>query len=146
MSVRFDYTEYLQNAFLKSITSSGLYQSETYTAGSSYKPFYSYVNPGHSNNSSSLEISSNFYVSSPTCYRWDIKPDASTVWTTISSGASFGSGKTQAQGFYDTSGLALPALVRLVIKTTSNTFVKFTNIGYSTAFGCAVRVMGNITT
>ena len=145
MAIKFDYTEHLKNAYLKSAGSSAVFQSQAYTAGTSRRPFYAYVNPGHLNTASELEFSAK--VGNPnvnTSGRWEMMPRGKAVWTVFSSAAGSPTvASVYFNSFYNTSAIALPLLVRYVFKSTSaSNYAMFGNSTYI----CAIRVIGNIAT
>lgn len=151
MTVKFDYTQVLQNSALFGAGSSlGVYEAFVSTAPfSSEEVFRGYINPGHQNNADWLQYNFNHKVNhSGSSFQWEMQPRGSTVWTVLS---SYQLGSTHADGhavwgLYDTSAIALPVVIRLKVSSTksdiSNTFT-FRNSGIGMS---AIRVVGDIAT
>jgi len=162
MSIFFDYTTFLKNAYqiekiklatLISSTTEDDYNpqwlSPTYTNPNAQTMFYSIVNPGHTGTTSAIEyfMHVGFYSGTNPAtitYTWQIKASGGAWATLASSSSTFSGSATSAMvfGVYTTAVL-LPAEIQLIGTDADAAWSVYVGHGTNN-YSCAVRCIGTV--
>lgn len=151
MAVTFDYTHQLRNSYLLSVTSSsGIFESgASYEASTFIEHFRCLHNPGHGNNSSTLE----WYIKHDTfqysSFKWEYKGSGSTSWSILSTGHTTAGGGigigSAISGAVESTGITNPIWFRCTLKTSSTNPQKI-YISNEDKYLATVRSVGTIST